>query len=234
MAQSEDNKEKFSKDVIQNTYDSLIQGLTGLATSEKKELIFSISNILQRIRGTNLLGVFKEEWEYWKGKGKIKDDYHRTEQHLNCLHELFEFLDKDIPDDLRFNVLKKILLVAASEKKSTRTDIIPQQFMRISKRLSAGELVVLFTAYKLAKKHNFNYQEKRYGAREWLQIIADNSDLKYVSLVELNEKKLMDLRLITDRTYGDGSGVQYIRKFRLSDLGIEFCNYIESYESIKP
>jgi hypothetical protein len=189
--------------------------------------------MLQNIRATNLLSVLQKEWEYWKDKGKIKEDYHTTEQHLNCLHELLEFLDKDIPDELRFNTLKKILLIAASEKISSRDDILPQQFMRICKSLSSGGIIVLSTAYDLAKKNNFNFKE-HLDAENWLKIIAENSPLKSSSLVELHENNLMELKLISSRTHSDRSGILFVSRFRLTDLGIDFCKYIETYDSIKP
>lgn len=212
-----------SSDIIRETYESLIKTMTGVATAEKKDLILSVSRVLQNIRATNLLGLLKNEWEYWKEKGKIKEDYHQTEQHLNCLHELLEFLENDIPDELRFNTLKKILLVAASESLSDRNDILPQQFLAISKRLSSGEMMVLFAAYKLAKECDFNYP----SSNVWKKDISANSPLKFTALVELHEKNLIELKLI-------GAPSFFTKQCRLSDLGIEFCRYIEAYETIQP
>ncbi len=44
----------------------------------------------------------------------------------------------------------------------------------------------------------------------------------------------MDLILISKRTYTDRSGIQMIKNLRLTDLGIDFWKYVESYDDIKP
>lgn len=224
---------KSTSDILESTYINLVRGLTGLATSDKKELIYSVSRIFQNIRATNLLTLLKKEWDYWEEKGKIKDDYTTTEQHLNCLHELLDFLDNDIPDELRFGTMKKILLVASTESISKRDDIMPQQFIRICRQLSSGEIILLFAAFDLAKANNFQYK----GVSDyngWLKVMAENSILKYPALVELHEAKLTELKLLTNRHYSDKSGIQLSNQLRLSNFGLDFCKYVETYNEIKP
>ena len=224
---------KSTSDIIESTYINLIRGITGLATSDKKGLIFSVSKILQNVRATDLLISFKKEWDSWKDKGTIKDDYSTTEQHLNCLHELLNFLDNDIPDKLRFDILKKILFVAASETISKRDDVLPHQFMQISKNLNSGEFMVLFTAYNLAKSSDFKFPENL-SAHRWAELIAENSPLKYSSLVQLYEDNLIKYKLLYDRMYNDKSGIQMSQHLSLTSLGLDFCRYVEQYDNVKP
>ena len=224
---------KSTSEIIESTYQNLIKGMTGLAIADKKELIFSISRVLKNIRASNLLVLLRKEWDFWQEKGKIKDDYTKSEQHLNCLQELLDFLDNDIPDETRFAALKKIFLVAASETISNREEILPQQFIRICKRLTSGEIVVLLTTYKLAKEKNFKYNPA-ISMHQWLELIANNSPLKYSELVEMHEKNLITLRLISGPAYSDGSGIQMSSQLRLTSLGIAICKYLEEYELIKP
>ena len=224
---------KSTSDILETTYTNLIKGITGLATADKKELIFSVSRVLQNVRAINLLDLLKKEWDYWLEKGKIKEDYTTTEQHLDCLHELLDFLDIDIPDELRFITLKKILLVAASETISNRDEVLPHQFIKICKKLASGEIIVLLTAYRLAKEYNFKYNGP-IAVRHWLEIIASNSPLKHVALVELHEENLITLKLLYDSTFTERIGFQISRQFRLTDLGIDFCKYVEEYDTIKP
>lgn len=51
---------KSTSGILETTYINLLKGLTGLATADKKELIFSASRILQNIRSTSLLGSLKK------------------------------------------------------------------------------------------------------------------------------------------------------------------------------
>jgi hypothetical protein len=73
---------KSTSDIIETTYKNLIKGITGLAAADKRELLFSVSRVLQNIRAINLLDLLKKEWDYWQEKGEIKEDYTTTEQHL--------------------------------------------------------------------------------------------------------------------------------------------------------
>ena len=221
--------EQNTEDVLRTTLRSLIEGLTGITTSSKSELILSISHIFQKMRGGQFLSQLLKEWERYKEKGKVKDDYQFTEQHKACLQELLEFLDKDSPDEVRFKVLKQIFLVAASEEVSDRESFLPLQFMKIARSLTDGEIILLTTIWQIAKEHKGEY-DQHYGAARWIQVVTEASGMKHKELVEIHEQGLMEKRLITPRQLADRSGVQVKPYFRLTDLGYEFCNFIEKYE----
>jgi len=221
--------EQNTEDVLRTTLRSLIEGLTGITTSSKSELILSISHIFQKMRGGQFLSQLLKEWERYKEKGKVKDDYQFTEQHKACLQELLEFLDKDSPDEVRFKVLKQIFLVAASEEASDRKSFLPLQFMKIARSLTDGEIILLTTIWQIAKEHKGEY-DQHYGAARWIQVVTEASGMKHKELVEIHEQGLMEKRLITPRQLADRSGVQVKPYCRLTDLGYEFCNFIEKYE----
>jgi len=221
--------EQTTEDVIANTLIELTKGITGITTSSRREVILSISHIFQKIRGGQFLSTFLDEWKKYREKGKVKDDYQFSEQSKVCLQELLEFLDKDSPDEIRFSVLKKIFLVAATEEITDRESFIPQQFMKISRSLSDGEVVLLSAIWSICMSNTEAF-DKNYGADEWIREVIKASGLKHVSLVEIYEEGLMEKRLITRRRHGDGSGVYANPHFRLTDLGYEFCQYIENYD----
>lgn len=114
-------------DVIKDTLTCLAEGLTGIAASDRKDLAFSVGHIFQSLRKGQFLSRLLDEWNSYRAKGRIKDDYVRTEQHQACLQELLLFLDNDCPDEIRFQTLKKIFLVAATEAASDRTSLLPYQ-----------------------------------------------------------------------------------------------------------
>ena len=107
-----------TSDVIKDTLTQLAEGLTAIAASDRKELVFSVGHIAQCLRKGQFLSRFLQEWNAYRDKGRIKDDYVGTEQHQAWLQELLEFLDNDSPDEIRFETLKKIFLVAATETAS--------------------------------------------------------------------------------------------------------------------
>jgi len=219
--------ERQTNDVLHQTLTNLAEGITGLASSSKQDLALSIGHLFQRLRGGQFLSTVLIEWNNYRAKGRIKDDYQFSEQHKACLQELLGCLDKDMPDELRFTVLKKIFLVSATETVSDRNSHLPLQFMQIARSLSSGEILVLEATFRIGRDKSL-WQPKG-GAPDWLRNIAEYSGLRYPDLVETHEDRLMSKHLISPREHRDGSGVRFGEYYRLTDLGFELCSYIEQY-----
>ena len=111
-----DSFKKSTNEIFESTLVKMVEGLTGIGSSKKEEIILSVGHIFQRMRSGQFLSSMIKEWDNFREKGKIKDDYQYTEQHYSCLSEILEYLDKDIPDKEKFEALKKIFLVASTEK----------------------------------------------------------------------------------------------------------------------
>ena len=150
-----------------------------------------------------------------------------TEQHQECLQEMLNFLDRDSPDEIRFSFLKKIFLTAATESISDRNSVLPQQYMKICRILSSGEVLVLQGAFSVAKQGGWD--PNNMDPRSWLALIAEKSGLRYRELVENQEKYLIDKNLITPRTENNRS-LKLGQYYRVSELGYGICEFIESYE----
>lgn len=221
--------EKSTKDVVTSTLKNLAEGLTGVAVSSRNDLILSISHIFQKMRGGQFLSAFLVEWESYREKGKIKEDYQISEQHHVCLQEMLEFLEKDSPSKIRFDVLKKIFLVAASEVHSDQESLLPMQYMKIARSLSDGEILLLSATWSIYKKSEPE-NEKIQHATEWLRKIAPVAGLEHIELIEIYENSLIEKKLLNSRLYGDRSGVKTAPYFRLTSLGHGLCSYIDFYE----
>ena len=220
-----------TSNIFRNTLVALAEGITGIASSSKKDLILSIGHIFQRLRGGQFLSQLSNEWNKYKEAGKIKDDYEFSEQHKVCLHELLDFLDKDIPDQMRFDLLKKIFILSAVENNSD--SILPQLYMKVCRNISSGSILILNAAYQITKERSLGTKKyKELGASGWIDIIKEKSGLRYRSLVEIYEQELMEKRLISPREYSDRSGITIEPHFRLTDLGFNICSYIDNYEKI--
>ena len=82
---------KFQEDtssVLAKTLNGLIEGITGVAASEKKEIYLSVGHLLQAVRKGKFLSQFLTEWNQYRAKGRIKEDYPNTEQHYTCIQEI--------------------------------------------------------------------------------------------------------------------------------------------------
>ena len=219
--------ELSTSDIIDKTILSIAEGITGIAAAGREQWFLSIGHLLQRIRSGRFLTTLREEWSRYREEGRVGDDYIVTDQHQETLQELLDFLDDDSPDEIRFSVLKKIFLTAATESISSRESILPQQYMRICRGLSSGETVVFLAAYDLARAGERPERER--SAAHWLKEVAESSGLVYPELVELHERNLIQKNLLTPRHYSDRSGVDFGQHFRITDLGWEICRFIGEY-----
>lgn len=206
---------------MRETYDSLSQALTGIAVSDRKDWALSIGYLLQRARGGQFLRALMREYEKYRDKGKIKDDYAGTEQCQATLQEILDCLDKDSPDEVRFSFLKKLFLSIATEELSNREDVIPQQYMKIARALDSGEVLVLLASYEIAKKGR-----DVIDFPAWMHNVRDYSGLKHAELIQLFEKTLIEKKLILP-SFGSMHTAEH---HRLTSLGYEMCRFIEHYD----
>ena len=215
--------------ILDDAYKTLIEGLTGIFASDRKEHVLALGHVLQRLRTGGFLRVLRRELQEYCKRGRIKPDYMDTEQHRECLQEMLDFLDGDGPDQVRFTLMKKIFLVTATETLSTRESVLPQQYMRICRGLSSGEVLVLTSTYARAKAGGALPTSG--SARAWLTAIAEESGLKHHELVELHERTLIEKNMLTPRTLPDHSGIMAGPEFRLTHLGFAVCEFLSGYDA---
>ena len=202
-------------DQTSSVLEATAEGLTALLSS-KKQPVLSVGHVLQQTRSLGFLAALNMEWKRLRGKGRIKDDYPTTAQHQNCLQELLASLDNDLPDDTRFAVLRKILLVTATEEHSHRDDVTPAEYMRLARSLKTGELLLLQAAHRCADDATAN--KIRYV--EWTDMLVDESGLKHKELVHIYRRTLIEKHLMHN-----AEGMRY-----LTPLGAALIDFIGHYE----
>lgn len=222
----EDNKQVTlrveTSSVLKRTLDALAEGLTGVAAAEKRQLVLSVGHLFQSMRKGQFLSRLIREWDSYRDQGRIKDGIESTEQHHECLQEMLDFLDDDVPDETRFNAMKAVFFRMAIDPKCPADGVIPRQYMKVCRSLSSGELLVLSATYAISQTKFPPIS----AAEQWLKVIAEKSGLEHPGLVEFNEQFLMQKRLLTPRMHGDGSGVRSEPHFRLTSLGRGLCEFI--------
>jgi len=223
-------KKNTNKPTLTNkTLDELLNGLSGIALSDKDGYTLTANRLLRGIRSGKFLSKLNDEWKKYQEKGKISSHLEFDEIYYDSLSEILEYLDHDIPNHKIFEVLKNIFIKSAIINQ--KDDLLPLQFLRIAKKLNEGELIVLSTIYRLHKNLTQIADNKRLNSSgNYIDLIAKESGLKFNSLVEIHELNLINKKLITGREYEDGSGVKLEPYFRLTDLGKSFCEYIEEYK----
>jgi len=216
------------------TLQSLIEFLTGIAVSDKKEWALSFGYLLQRVRGGEFLKQLLAEVRKYREMGKIKDDYMSSSQCLDCLQQVLESLDKDVPDDIKFKAMKNLFLNIASEKLSSREDVLPSQLIKIFRSLSSGELLVLVSSYQAWRKGEWKARQATKGncsnsadSSYWMTEMLSLTGLQFPELIRINESLLLNKRLLSHFVYDDGSAFECSEYYRLTALGHKLCVFIE-------
>lgn len=208
-----------------------IEGATGILASDKKDLILSSSRILQSLINLQFYDTLRMEWDGYKEKGRIKDDYQQTEQHHACLQQMLDFLDTDKPDKVRFDFMKKIFLSTATEKVEDRESILPQQYMSIARKMTSGDVLLLSGLYEMHSRELFNSNEIMYNV--WIKKVTTHTNFMHEGLIKLHEKNLAELQLIDGTIQDTRTRIRVLRpgSGRLTTLALDLCNFIEGYDS---
>ena len=225
------NKQKTEKDLVAiseeqgalsmltaavHHYDAILTGALG---TKKLELLMIPGRLLQATRNNSFLQQLAKDFEDLRKKGKIKEDYKTTEQATSCLQELLAALENPTIDQIKFDCLKAIFLKASSEDISSRNDSSPQLLMSMARELGSGEILLLAAAYKRRE------DACPRNVSTWLSEIASDSALATTGMVEFNEKKLIEKKLVSDRIGAEKDVVGSSEHCRLTDFGLALCEF---------
>ena len=224
--------ELTTAEVLQKTTGNMIAALAGMLTAEPKDFILSAGRLLQSVVSGRFMEQLGTEWEEYKKKGQIPEDYEKSVERLTCLQELFDFLDKDIPDDVRLDAIKRIFIVAAIEYKSAPDKYLPAEYMRLAKRLEPGELIFLKSIHTLLTSgKNAQTMSSNTGIFEnWVKEVSASSVLKHSDLGKYYCEKLREKRLVNPAWASDGSGIALMPHYGLTEYGFVFCEYLARYK----
>ena len=228
-----DKFKKPTKDVITNTIEALLQVTTGVVSTDKKQVFKSIGHLFQSLTSGVFLQSLVSEWNKYKEEGRIEDDYEQTSQHKECLSELLDALDKDLFDELKFSTLRKIFLLAATEEHSNRDDILPQQYLKICRNLSSGELLVLFYAYEFVPRMKESKAEDYQQRSRWNKEVAEKTGLGHSELSDIYLKNLAEKKLIKGYSPHDINIMfSEFNSGHLTELGYNLVKFIEHFDEL--
>lgn len=159
-------------------------------------------------------------------KGKIDKNFEERKYGFQSWVELLTVIDEETPDQDRLEAMKAMFYLANKIKSSDGEQILGYQLFQIAKRLSSNELLVLRAAHELSRK---GPMRQGAGFRDWAMEVAHGLGHSVTSLIEHADKALVDNQLLSQRTFTDMSGIQNAGGWRLTDLGIRFCENIDRY-----
>ena len=217
---------------LQQPAIKIAEFITGILVSETKDWKLSAGHLVQASIKWKLYSQLGKELKAYIEKGKIKENFLNEEQCKQSLSDLLKFIDETTPGEDRFNAMKTLFFKSVSCDSSQEEQILSYQFMKVCKELDSEHLLILKAAYDikcgkintklLSTKLDLNDR----SAERWLQNISNQIGHGIKSLIEIQEDKLINMKLISPRTSSDLSGVRSIENYRLTDLGCKLCDFI--------
>ena len=209
--------------------------IAGILGTSKPEHVLAAGRLFDAAIKWNLLSQLGEELEGYIKRGTIKENFIETKREQTSFLELLKFIEEEVTDDDRFKAIKSIFFISISTQVSETDKILAYELLKICKQLNSGEIVVLKTVYDLVNGKGVNglaidLNAEILAAEKWLDVVANQLGHRIPLLVEIYEQKLIDLKLLSERKYNDRSGVNP-KNFRLTDLGIKFCEFIIKYDA---
>lgn len=218
-----------------NALDALKAAARALASESPEILTGVLANVLPSslplVRlfhagaKQNFIKQLMVEAEELRKNGAINEDYLKTDEAHACFADLLDSIDKISPDPKRYEAIRLAFLKAMSRGQSGKAGVYAQQMLRTVYTLSAGEIVVLATIYKMGTGGNDQINV-------WLSEVANASGILRTEIVEGIESALMEKRLILPRVDEPKTyplrieRITFGSKNRLTVFGQEICETI--------
>jgi hypothetical protein len=204
-----------------------------------KEAAFSALRLIRAATAHRFTEQLRAEWAKYVEEGKIKADYAGTDQAQTIFADTLESLGEANFDAEQLDLLRRLFLAAASESQTDRDNLLVREYIAVGRTLSAGEIRVLSAYYHYLPEWTANSGRSSSGTmhlftmQELLDVLQERTGLKHRTLLERFDKSLGHKGLA--RSAGPMTGSQAVdpRLFRLTDFGFAFCEFLQSYETLK-
>lgn len=199
----------------------------GFASSAELPII--AGRLIQATLKGKVLQQFGKELKELREKGKIKEDYFTSNDGSASLNDLLEFFDTKSPDLERFKAFKSIFLTEICTDTLDSDRNIAHELLKKCLLLESMDILILKTCFQIINSGEKDWYTKTTSHGDWVKIIAKKLNIRYEELISLQDDKLVNLGLLTPRTYGDKSGINPSAHLRLTGLGLALCDYVSRY-----
>ncbi|MFP5275484.1 MAG: hypothetical protein ACLGPM_00090 [Acidobacteriota bacterium] len=196
----------------------IAEAVTGALAVGKTGTTAAAGRIVQGILKGRAFKQFGAEFKKLRDAGKIPDDFAERKYGFQTWVELMAIIDEDSPDADRLEALKAMFYEVNRVSAADGQRLAAYHLWQLVKSLSSGELFLLRAVFEA----RFSYPETYFNYGQWEAFFANKLGHNVKGLVRLNEKRLMDLELLSNRRGGDMSEVNP-ENARLTDLGCKLC-----------
>jgi hypothetical protein len=229
LPESADELAKFMDEPLQ----AIAEAITGALAAGPKAWTVMMGHIVQGILKGRLFQQVSLEIKELRDKGRIPKDFADEKKYkygFRSWADLLKAIDEDPPDADRLEALVAMFYGANKVNATDAQKMLGYRLFQIAKRLNSGDLLLLRTLYDAFTNHN--YQNGSMNLSEWANKVAKLQGHNLTALVIKDERKLVEEELISgyrDATVTAFNQVVLENNARLTDLGVAFCQNIETY-----
>ncbi len=209
----------------------IVATVTGALAAGKAGWFLSGGRLVQAMLKGRLFEQWSKEVKKFQEAGRIPDDFADKKYGFQTWVELMTIIDDESPDADRLEALKAMFFAVNKVGATDGERIKVYQLWQIAKQLNSGELLLLRTVYLKRSQYASEAAHPSYVGRysNWASYMAKAIGHNSQGLIDLHEKKLAEMGLLTARGFNDGSSISD-QNARLTELGSMFCLNIETYE----
>ncbi len=218
--------------VLSRSRTEKVAYVSALLTSGLSKYALAGPKVAFAAMAVEALTDFGREVSEWIKTGRLPEDFSGRPSCYQTWVELLQEIDSNPIDADRLKAMKAMFLAANSINATDGESILAYQLFQIAKRLNSGELLLLNAVFRAFKTKSFQSNALlSQNVSNWRSVLANSLGHGLSSLIRQQERALAEYNLITpivmsgqlETIVGDPS--------RLSDLGIKFCENIESYQT---
>ncbi len=223
---------KVLKEFLEQPTIKIAEAITGALSAGKSGLFTAGGRIVQAAIKGNLVTQFGREITRLIEEGKIKEDYANKKYGFQSLADLLDFIDSEAPDEDRFTAVKAMFFGLNSvDVKDSGEELLRYQLFKITLTLTSTQILILKISNDWVMKKEGLSVSLGSGAAEWVSKMSQALGHNIESLVEIDEKVLIEKKLISPRKFSDGSGI-IGTDARLTSLGMILCQNLLKYSNI--
>ncbi|HXH29243.1 MAG TPA: hypothetical protein VNJ01_00360 [Bacteriovoracaceae bacterium] len=191
-----------------------------------KIFISGLKAIRLQAQALNILG----EEQRLLAEGTITREDILSSYNKDMLDALFDLERNETVDEIKFDFLKKIILVGLTKDEKERIRV--RHFFRTISQLSSSEILVLTACYHFSTKDQMwkdsSQVENNKNIGNWRQRIAEESGLGLREMVQELEHNLSNKFLLKEASKIDLNGPGDY--FGMTEYGFQVLKFVEQYE----
>lgn len=185
-----------------------------------------LGNVAQLTTSIGFLNALSQEYEDLKSKHKVDPKYSKSAQYRFTLAELLDYLEKEISEKDKFDLLKDIHIRAATLNLPS-TDLRPSLYMKALRGVPGGSILIMSACYRLSEGSIAADANGDVNVNDWRRLLEKESGLGNFELVCIYEDILLEKRLITAPAGMSKEMVRVRPYFRLTQLGYSIMGFIQ-------